>query len=194
MDRRQLLMLGSVASLFPTPAMADAARDRAVLETVFLDLIERKDAHLEPPRPEKLYISTEVPRYRFWSPILRPEHIPQWKELSPKSRTALEEAGQDLMSRFGAKDPQPPLQLPNARFVLLGPAAEKALYVERKGGAFFPQVFRAYRPGYSKDDRFAVVHLVYPWSRGFHAADATYGLEKRGEQWVVRFRQFMIYP
>ena len=48
-------------------------------------------------------------------------------------------------------------------------------------------------PGYSKDGRYAVVRLGFPWSGRMHSGEAMYILERIDGGWKVLLREFICY-
>jgi hypothetical protein len=48
-------------------------------------------------------------------------------------------------------------------------------------------------PGYSKDGRYAVVKLHFPWRGRMHSGEVTYIIKRTDRGWKVLLRDFIYY-
>jgi len=116
-----------------------------------------------------------------------------WGRLSPEQLEMAWDAGRDLARRGTAKDGFAGIKLYDRQIVVYSKEqGEKDAKDPRKRDQSL-QVFQAYPPGYSLDQRLAVVHLRFPWFC-VHEGDATYVLALRGKQWIILVRQYTVYP
>jgi|SRR5579863_1276961 len=113
-----------------------------------------------------------------------------WEILTEVQIGAFTEAAGQLVVRIDDKFLFESLKPHNERIQILENAAEKP--EERSRRDILNRPVQAWPPGYSKDERFAVVRLVIPWS--IHHAEATYLLSEEDGKWSVCLRQTVYYP
>jgi hypothetical protein len=173
-------------------AKADPARDAAVMEAVFKDLLTASDSPVEVKgkHKKKLYFAREPLKD---SP--KPEHILYGLEratkphkLSAEELKNAREAATDLARRGKEKEP----------FKDLKPKDDQIVVVEKKDADKNEadplrrrmQLFRANAPGFSRAGTLAVVRFVFPWS-AHHIGYVTYVMAKRDGKWVVLTRDLV---
>jgi hypothetical protein len=138
-----------------------------------------------------VYVSKDS---RDWRPkasqILSHHDEKKWTALTQAQLAAASEAADDLIARVDNKDPLPEFRSTSSRLKIY----------EDAGAATQPTRENPYRrerassvlpPGYSKDGRYAIVHLVFPWS--IHSGEVTYILERTDRGWKVLLRDFIYY-
>ncbi|MDB5348756.1 MAG: hypothetical protein JWN86_3 [Planctomycetota bacterium] len=158
----------------PKPAETDADRDAVVMETVLKDLVTWPDSPAESKKDKKVRFS-RVPREgkRDAATIVDMNKAEVREQLSKVPREVTREASADLVRRIGEAKPFKDYKPKDERIILWKEGEE-----DKDMGRIRPQVFHAYAPGYSKDHKFAVVRLGFPWS--IHSGEAVYALAKRG--------------
>jgi hypothetical protein len=111
-----------------------------------------------------------------------------WKAFPPADDAALAQAAANLVSRttsragffgFRSRDSRVKVVEPNAT------PKPRYQFLETRP-------IRVWPPGFSGDQRLAIVRMSIPWS--IHHANATYVLAKRQGNWVLQVRQFVYYP
>ena len=105
---------------------------------------------------------------------------------------AATEAANDLVARVDNGDSLPELRSRSGRLKIYEdagaatqPTAENPFGGERASSFFLP--------GYSKDGRYALVRLGFPWSGRMHSGVAMYVLERTDQGWQVLLRDFIYY-
>jgi hypothetical protein len=194
--------------------------DDEVIDVVLNDLLTKGDTPLavgkEKSAPKAILFSPEpAPFPRKVETILLQHDKKQWEKLSEPQRVAAQEAATDLVSRIKARDDASdgptaprsatapatrPLDFDGlSRVAISRPFAPSDPRVKlfdpttttTKPSRFDNRPVYAWRPGFTADQKYAVVSLSIPWS--MHHADATYLLEKKGDTWVIVLRQFVYY-
>jgi hypothetical protein len=181
----------------PKPATQEsAARDAGVLQTVFDDMLSKDNS--ESPvewhgdQSEPVYVSRSL---REWRPtadrILQLSDEKKWNALTKHQIGSATEAADDLVARVAKRDPLPDLKSTSGRVKVYEDAGAATQPTREK--LFPPRASHVLVPGYSKDRRFAVVHLSFPWSGMMHSGVATYILERTDGGWNVVLRDFIYY-
>jgi hypothetical protein len=114
------------------------------------------------------------------------------KALTAAQRRAATEAADDLVARADKGDSLPALRSTSGRVKIYedAGAATQPAPGNPFGGERASSVFL---PGYSKDGRYAVVRLGFPWSGPMHSGEAMYILERTDGGWKVLLRDFIYY-
>ena len=186
----------AVAERKPTTQEA-VARDAAVLQVVFDDMLSKDNS--ESPtewtrdQSKPVYVSRNPPeRPMEASRVLSLSDEKKLKTLKNAERDAATEAANDLVARAGKGEPLPELESTSGRVKIYEdagaatqPTRENFLAGERASSVFLP--------GYSKDGRYAVVRLGFPWSGRMHSGEATYILARTDGGWKVLLRDFIYY-
>lgn len=180
------------------PTTQDAATtDSAVLQVVFDDMLSKDNG--ESPtewtrdQSKVVYVSKNPPDQRIdTSRVLSLSDEKKLGALTNPERGAATEAAHDLVARAGKRVPLPELRSTSGRVKIYEdagaatqPTRENFLAGERASSVFLP--------GYSKDGRYAVVRLGFPWSGRMHSGEATYILERTDRGWKVLLRGFIYY-
>lgn len=196
MKRRLLLILfGSVAclalfwqaQLLAGKAARTGSFEQTAIETVLQDLLSHYDSPLVRWGDKKVlfYAPAGLDRTFRAEEVLRITHAQEWNALSHKQLEGANEAAAQLVQRVAAKRPLQELLLSDVRI-------KRHTRAHSKNLPFDPQVFSIYPPGYARDQQLALVHLSF--TRGYHGGNATYLLERAGDRWTIRVRQFINYP
>jgi len=171
------------------------ARDAAVLETVLIDLLTQPNSPVEPRNAIKKEIHFYPEALRYEIKAVDVVQIGDEKKLEKlptdqlaKAREAAEHLTQrvekrKLFKEFVPKDNRIKLYLKEKA----GKDKEPDVWI---GGQ---QVFRAYSPGYSRDNELAIVRLSFGWSGNFHSAAGIYVLQKQKDGWTVLLRDLVFY-
>jgi hypothetical protein len=182
----------------PMPTTRDGAgTDAAVLQVVFDDMLSKDNS--ESPREwtrhqsKPLYVSKDARERRIdASQVLSLSDEKKLKALTAAQRRAVAEAAGDLVARVEKADPLSELRSTSGRVriyedagVATQPTRDKPFGGERASSVF--------PPGYSRDSRYAVVRLGFPWSGRRHSGEATYILERTDGGWKVLLRDFIYY-
>jgi hypothetical protein len=174
-----------------------AARDAAVLQVVFDDMLSKDNdespmewhGHQSAP----VYVSKNSRRGPAdASEIFSHRDEAKWKALTKAQQTAAAEAAADLVARVAKGDPLPELRSTSGRLKIYedaGPATQPT----RENFLEGERASAVYVPGYSKDGRYAVMNLGFPWSGRMHSGLATYILERTDRGWKVLLRNFIYY-
>jgi hypothetical protein len=176
--------------LFPGLAPGhDLAVDSAVLEVVLNDLRTWSDSPFEG--------RNEVDQAIYFSPVKlagpvsaadildRFNSEKEWDKLSSAQLKLAEEAAGDVVRRQAESESFESFRPKDRRIVISHP---KQVFQGLSSG---PQVFEAYKPGYSWDRQLAIVRSEFPWS--IHSGHVTYVLAKKDGGWVVLVRSFVYY-
>lgn len=171
-----------------------ANRDAAVLQVVFDDLLstdnEESPFKSHSVSSEPVYVSRHAPR---WPPrtgdILHPIDKKKWDALTAAQLEAATQAADDLVQRFGMQASLPEFRSASGRLKVYEDAG--ATTQRTRENPFPDRGSDVYVPGYSKDGRYAVVRLGFPWS--IHSGDATYIVERTEHGWKVLLRDFVYY-
>jgi hypothetical protein len=173
-------------------AKADPARDAAVMEAVFKDLLTASDSPVEGKGTDKkkLYFAREplkdTPKPEHFLYSLEQATKPH--KLSAEELKHALEAATDLARRGKEKEP----------FRDLKPKDDQVVVVEKKDADKNEadllrrrmQLFRANAPGYSCAGTLAVVRIEFPWS-AHHIGYRLYVIAKRDGKWVVWTRHIL---
>jgi hypothetical protein len=180
------------------PATQEAvARDAAVLQVVFDDMLSKDNS--ESPtewtrdQSKPVYVSKNAPERRLdASQVLSLSQEKKLKALTAAQRSAATEAADELVARAGEGDPLPELRSTSGR-VKIYEDAGAATQPTRENPFGGERASIVFLPGYSKDSRYAVVRLGFPWSGRMHSGEATYILERTAGGWQVLLRDFIYY-
>jgi hypothetical protein len=174
-----------------------AARDAAVLQAVFDDMLSQDNseapAEWNREQSEPVYVSKNTSDGRpNASDILSRIDEKKWKPLTNAPLGAVTEAANDLVARADKGASLPELRSASGRLKIYeeAGAATQPTPENSFGGARASSVFL---PGYSKDGRYAVVNLEFPWSGRMHSGEVTYILERTNRGWKVLLRDFTYY-
>lgn len=172
----------------------DQVRDAAVLEAVLVDLLTQPDSPVEPRKEanKEIHFSTEALRNGVkGAEVLRMQDKKILEKLPTDQLAKAREAAEHLAQRVEKKEFFKDFVPKDKRiFLYVKDAAAKDKEESRLRG---PQIFRAYSPGYSKDQELAVVRLSFTWSGGFHGAGGTYLMQKQKDGWKVLIRDLFFY-
>ena len=172
----------------------DMARDAAVIETVLVDLLSYPDSPIEPKEKAKkeIHFSTEALSHGIKAAdVLRVSDDKKLGKLTADQLVSAREAAEHLAQRAEKKDVFKDFAPKDNRIRMY--SREQAEKDKQLNIFERPQVFRAYSPGYSRDQELAIVHLFFTWSSNFHGAAGTYVLAKRKDGWTVLLRDFMFF-
>ena len=178
-----------------TKVEENQARDAAVLETVLVDLLTQPDSPVESRKETKkeIHFSAKALRYEIKTDeILRKRDEEKLKKLSTEQRKSAREAAEHVTQRVEKKDFFREFLPKDKRIKLFSKQQDEASDGRNAIGG--EQVFRAYSPGYSRDQEVAVVHLLFTWAGNRHAADATYVLGKKKDGWTLLWKDVTRYP
>jgi hypothetical protein len=171
---------------------SEADRDSAVVGAVLKDLLSLPGSPLETRKGAKkqiLFSSVSLNSRLKPSDILEQTTPGEWKKLSPAQLGLAREAARELVRRLEGKEVLKGLKLEDPRIVIWDKAREGS---EQDLRSFRrPQVFHAYAPGYSRDQRLAIVRLTFPWSK--HSGHGTYVLARIDRGWAVLVRDFVYF-
>jgi hypothetical protein len=176
-----------------TKVEENQARDAAVLEVVLVDLLTQPDSPVEPRKEanKAIHFSAEALSYEIKAADVLESDEKELKKLSADQRAGAREAAEDLVQRVNKKDAFKNFVPKDKRIKLYSKAQDEK---DRQLNRFErPQVFRAYSPGYSRDQELAVVQLSFSWSGNFHGAAGTYVLGKRKDGWTVLFKHLAYF-
>ncbi|MFT3789225.1 MAG: hypothetical protein QM770_24110 [Tepidisphaeraceae bacterium] len=178
----------------PVTTVPTQGDDAAVLRVVFDDMLRADNGRA--PREwtrdlsKPVYVSREAERRRLSvNDVLSRHDTRKWDALSDTERAAASEAADDVIARLERADRLPAFRSTSGRIKVYeeaGAATQPTAtqpFAER-GSSVAP-------PGYSKDRRYAVVHLAFPWS--MHSGEVTYILERKDDGWVVVLSDFIYY-
>lgn len=168
--------------------------DTSVLEAVLIDLLSRSDSPIEPKNetPSAVHFSTEAFGQEISrKAVLSTADATAFDNLSTEQLTRLHEAADHLIVRVKRKESFTDFQPKDSRIKLYSKKTEERAF--RKGTFNLPQIFRAYPPGYSRDNELAIVHLHFTWSGNMHGAAGLYVLTKRNDGWAVLFSDLMFF-
>jgi hypothetical protein len=158
-----------------------AQPDGEVLGAVLGDLLtyQGEDSPLVPAdgsKPTSISFTTQaVTLKQTVDEVLYQHEEEPWAKLSPVLLRGAGEAAQHLVARIGSVH----------RFDGFAPGDER---IRLEG----ERPIEAWPPGFSKNERVALVRLIIPWS--VHQVYATYLLSREEGAWTVRFREFVYYP
>jgi hypothetical protein len=182
----------------PKPTTQEAAaRDAAVLQVVFDDMLSKDNS--ESPtewtgdQSKPVYVSRNTPKRRLdTSQVLSRGDEKKWKALTKAQSGAAAEAAADLVARADKGDSLPELVSTSGRLKIHedAGAATRPTPENSFGGGRAVNVFP---PGYSRDGRYALVRLGFPWSGRMHSGEATYIFERTDRGWMVLLRDFIYY-
>lgn len=177
-----------------TPAASEMSRDAAVLAIVYQDILTFDG----PGAPRKIHVIRDDGRilvqrkaceYKITVDRALLDSVRSQAEkegLTQDQLARAQSAAEDLVGRFEAGDDFEAL-----------PPAEIGLVYESEAASTQPRGLRfdrpicTWTPGYSADGRLALVRMSIPWS--IHSGDATYLLEKQGDEWTILLRDFVWY-
>jgi hypothetical protein len=168
-----------------------------VLQVVFDDMLSKDNTEspMEWNRDQSkpVYVS-KTPRDRRTDAkhVLSRNDEKKWDALTKAQLQAATEAANDLVARVDKRDSLPELRSTSGRVKIYedaGPAT-RPTREDPFGGERASSV---YLPGYSKDGRYAVVNLAFPWSGRMHSGEVTYILERTDGGWKVLLREFHYY-
>ena len=186
----------AAAGLKPTTQEA-VARDAAVLQAVFDDMLSKDNS--ESPtewtrdQSKSVFVSNEPPKRRVEaSQVLSLSDEEKLKALTAAQRIAATEAADDLVARIDNGD-RPPEPKSTSGRVKIYEGAGAATQPTRENPFGGERATRVFLPGYSKDGRYAVIRLGFPWSGRMHSGEATYILERTDGGWKVLLRDFIYY-
>jgi hypothetical protein len=111
-----------------------------------------------------------------------------WQAFPRSEEAALAQAAQNLVSRTTRHAGFGVFRSDNPRIQIFAPeSAPKPKY-----SFLAARPIRMWPPGYSADNRIAIVRMSIPWS--IHHADGTFVLANRQGAWSVLVREFIYYP
>ena len=175
----------------------DAVRDAAVLQVVFDDMLSKENsespAEWNGDQSKRVYVSKNPRGGRVDARQILPRHDEEkWKALTGAEQKAAMEAADDLVARVSKGGSLPELRSTSGRVNIYedAGAATQPTREDPYGGDRPSCVFR---PGYSRDGRYAAVNLAFPWSGRMHSGEVTYILERSDGGWKVLFRSFTYY-
>jgi hypothetical protein len=184
----------------PESIHTDAAPvgDAAVLQVVFDDMSNKDNSESpvewrgDPSKP--VYVSKNpcARRRLDAAEILSRNEDKKWKTLTAAQQQAATEAADDLIARADKGHLLPELKSASGR-VKVYEDAGAATQPTRKNPFRRERPSCVFPPGYSKDGRYAVVFLGFPWSGEMHSGDVTYVLERTDRGWKVLLRDFTYY-
>ena len=201
-----LLLLAAVvapAKAAPATQKTIADLDRAVLETVFADLLTSADTPVAARKnpPGNIRVADEAASWKITAEqVLRQHDKKSWSALSPAQLDAARQAADDLVRRHEGHDTFAPFTPSDPRVQRVSATTRPATRSTRSTRSttrplaeIYDRPIRAWSPGYAADRKFAVVQLSIPWS--MHHADGTYLLkwDDAAAKWVVVLRQFIYY-
>ena len=165
-----------------------------MLETVLVDLLTQPDSPVETSKEtnKEIHFSAKARHYEIKADdILRKRDEKELKKLSTEQLNNAREAAEHITQRVEKKDFFKEF-IPKDKRIKIYSKEQDEADKERNllGGT---QVFRAYPPGYSRNQEVAVVHLSFTWAGNFHGADATYVLCKKNNGWAVLWRHVALY-
>ena len=181
--------VAAVATPAATTQPAGPALDQVVIETVLADLLTLKDSPLKvkggPPR-EILFAERAATYAVTEEGIIQRHAKEQWAALSQRELDAAGDAAWDVVRRHASGEGFEPFRPrdPRVKIQVQSDATTRRWRLEKRP-------VHAWPPGYTSDGGYAVVYLSIPWS--MHHAKATYLLERDGDAWRVRLRQFVYY-
>jgi hypothetical protein len=168
------------------------ARDWSVADVVLNDLLVWRDSPLlpaEPGEPILLFSQEALAQEVTVARVLRRRNVEEWDKLSGEQLALAREAAEDLVRRLPKNDAYKRFASTDRRIRAVDKrqteAATRVHYPDR------PQLVRAYAPGYSRDQRLAVVRLDFDTAR--HGGVGTYILAKENGRWVVLLRDFRYF-
>lgn len=176
------------------PATRDTAtNDALVLQVVFDDMLsadnDESPGEWNRNQSKPVYIATSFHPQLKVSDVLAERDKKKWKSLTKSQSSAAIEAAEDLIVRVEKEEPLPELRSTSGRIQSAGRAGPAT---QRTREDPFPERSSAVcLPGYSRNGRYAVVHLWFPWS--IHSGEATYILERTDRGWKVLLREFTYY-
>jgi hypothetical protein len=174
----------------PTTMPPPKEVDVEVFHAVFADLLSLNDKEspvaIQARAPSTLSFSIELPRWKTTTEqILQPYRKQHWDALNDQQLQAAREAAEAVLQRRSSRYHYHSILLIDPRVIVweTRPRPTKP--------SAFQRPIHAQPPGYSQDQRYAIVHLTIPWS--IHHADGTYLLERSPNGWKVVLRQFIYY-
>ena len=186
------------AAAEPKAATQEAiAGDAAVLQVVFDDMLSKDNsespAEWTRDQSKPVYVSKNAPERRMDArQVLSLSDKKKLKTLTNAQLGAAAEAADDLVARASKGDRLPELRSTSGR-VKIYEDAGAATQPTRENFFQGERASRVFLPGYSKDGRYAVVRLGFPWSGRMHSGEATYLLERTDGGWKVLLRDFIYY-
>jgi hypothetical protein len=183
------------AAEYPPATQPSQADDAAALQVVFDDMLSTDNGNSPSEwrrdQSEPVYFSKHAPERRLdASEVLSLSEDKKLKALTAGQRTAAADAADDLIARVDKKDTLPQLRSTSGR-VKIYEDAGATTQAARENPFECNRVSSVFLPGFSKDGRYAVVRLGFPWS--IHSGEATYILERTNAGWKVLLRDFIYY-
>jgi hypothetical protein len=179
-----------------SPDQSGPRRDSVVLRTVFDDMLSKDDSESPPEwhgdQSKPVYVSKNAPRQvPTVREILSHNDKKKWKALTDAQLQAASEGACDLVARAGKGESLPELGSTSGRVKIWEDAGAATQPSATQPTRFWERASDVYLPGYSKDGRYAVVNLEFPWS--IHSGVVTYILERTDDGWKVVLRDFIYF-
>lgn len=163
------------------------AVDNDVLTAVLADFLDNPDKETDVidvlESGELLFAKSAIPYPRTLDEFLSEGQL---EPATQEDRNAVRECAEQLIARGGGRHSPGRFEIQDRRILVQVTEAG-----HRGSQQQYSRAMRACVPGYSKDGRFAIVRIVFPW--GDHGGNATVLLVKEGENWTVRLRRIVFH-
>jgi hypothetical protein len=146
--------------------------------------------------PSAIYLVTEATdRSLSLTNVLRPDEVTPWKGLPASQQNRVQTAAKEAVHRAESREQLQYLVSSDPDIVLCSKKDKEAWISAEPAASRWRrriQFLHTYPPGYTSDQKLAVVHLDFAWAIN-HVGDATFVLERQNEIWSVQMRQYHFY-